>query len=119
VSELRAELAVIVEQLVHTAQANGTGRDITLDALGEAIGIRAVSFPEVDAMIANLEARGFNLVTPDNLRGEQLLRSVLGSLRTLSPRLGRRPNHAEIAEHAGLSVEEVRYALLFSQIIQR
>lgn len=107
-----------MKQLLEASAAPGSP-DISLDALGEAIGARSVSYPEIDAMMALLEAEGRRITAPAGQQGEALLRRVLETLRALAPQLGRRPNHHEIAEHAGMSVEQVRQALLFAQVMQR
>jgi hypothetical protein len=113
VTQLRAELRKIVEQLL------AGGDDVSIDAIGEAIGVRAVSVPEVDAIIQALEDAGRTVVGAGELRGEESLRAVVGSIRTLSGSLGRKPSSMEIAEHAGLTVEQVRHALFLARIMQR
>jgi hypothetical protein len=113
---LRPELLDIVKQLLEVSLAS---REISLDALGDAIGTRSVSYPEIDAMMTMLEAEGRLIVAPAGQQGEALLRRVLDSLRVLGPQLGRRPKPSEIAEHAGMSTEEVRQALLLAQVMQR
>jgi 2-hydroxychromene-2-carboxylate isomerase len=116
VTQLRNELSAIVDKLATANQATGK---VTLDALGDAIGVLAVSVPEIDDVITRLEARGIDVVAPQNERGEEHLRKVLTALRALTPQLGRKPTTGEIAAHAGLSAEQVRYALLLSQVMQR
>jgi Sigma-70 region 3 len=116
VSDLRAELITAVEQLLIASEAS---RQVTLDELGDAVGALSVSYADIDAMISLLEARGRRVVAPAELKGEQLLGSVLKTLRTLRPALGRRPTHEEIAKDAGLSVDEVRHALMLAQVMQR
>ncbi|MET0391181.1 MAG: sigma-70 domain-containing protein [Polyangiales bacterium] len=113
---LRAELQTIVEQLTEAYRDAGA---VPLDVLGEAVGLRFVSYPEVDAMISELESRGIEVSAPQSERSEELLRSVVSALRTLGPQLGRKPSTAEIAEQAGLTPDQVRQALLFAQIMQR
>ena len=115
-STLRPELLEVVKQLLEASVAS---REISLDALGNAIGPRSVSYPEIDAMMTLLEAQGRQIAAPSGQHGAELLRRVLDALRTLGPRLGRRPNHTEIAAHAGMSTDEVRQALLLAQVMQR
>ena len=114
VSGLRAELQEIVERLLqeHADQ-------ITLDQIGDAIGVRAVSTGEVDAMIDALEAAGREVAAGDKPRGEEHLHQVIRSIRELSAQLGRRPSQAEIAEHAGLTAADVSHALQLARIMQR
>jgi 2-hydroxychromene-2-carboxylate isomerase len=116
VTKLRAELTAVIEKLIRAGRAK---RAISLDALGDAIGTLAVSYPEIDAMISALEARGYQVVAPDNPRGEQHLREVLAAARALSGELGRRPNVGEICQRSGLDPEQVKHALMLARIMQR
>jgi hypothetical protein len=116
VTKLRAELTTVIETLI---RAGGAKREISLDALGDAIGTRSVSYPEIDAMISALEARGYKVVAPDNPRGEQHLREVVAAARALSNELGRRPNLGEICQRSHLDPEQVKHALMLARIIQR
>ena len=113
---LRAELTAILDALV---AASGDSRAISLDAIGDAIGARAVSYPEIDAMISALEARGYDVVASENPRGEQHLREVLAAARALSSETGRRPNLHEICERSGLPLEQVKHALMLARVMQR
>lgn len=115
-SELRAELSDVVEALI---AASRDDRAISLDALGDAIGTRTVSYPEIDAMIGALEARGYSVVAPDRPHGERHLREVLAAARKLSSELGRRPNLAEICASSGLELEQVKHALMLARVMQR
>jgi hypothetical protein len=116
VSNLRPELASVIEQLV---AGSGAVSEISLDALGDAIGTLSVSYPEIDLMISALEARGLTVVAPSNPRGEQHLREVLTTARSLSRELGRRPNIAEICERSQLDPEQVKHALMLARVMQR
>lgn len=117
VSALRPELQTILDSLLSSSVAGG---EVSLDALGDAIGAKAVSFPEVEALVAQLEAAGRKVVgSLEDLRGEEHLRSVISSVRSLQGSLGRKPTMQEIAAHAGLSLEQVRHALSLAKIMQR
>jgi len=116
VPDLRAELKLIVDDLLRSSADAG---EVSLDAIGDAIGVRAVSMDEVDAMIEALESAGRAVVGAGDLRGEASLRAVVTSIRALSGSLGRRPNHREIADHASLTLEQVRHALFLARIMQR
>ena len=96
-----------------------TTRQVSLDALGQAIGIQNVSYAEIDAMITALEARNRRVEATSEGRGEEYLRLVVEAVRTLSRELGRRPSLAEIALRTALSLDQVRYALLLARIMQR
>ncbi|MDB4942160.1 MAG: hypothetical protein JWP97_1694 [Labilithrix sp.] len=113
---LRPELQQIVDALL---AASGASREVTLDAIGEAIGVRGVTSPEIDAMIAALEARGRKVSGPQGGDGEQQLAAVVRAARELTPELGRKPTAAEIAARAGLTAEQVRHALDLLTIMQR
>jgi len=113
---LRIELQRVVDQLLIASEAS---REVTLDALGEAVGVLSVSYTEVDMLIAELEAQGRSVVSPPKEQGEELLRALLISVRQLAPELGRRPTQTEIAAHAGLTPEQVRHALLLAKVMQR
>lgn len=115
-SELRAELREIVETLLGQSEAS---EPISLDSIGDAIGSRAVSYVEVDAIIAALEIAGRTVEAGDKPSGERHLRAVIASIRALSAQLGRRPSQAEIAEHAGLTRSQVGHALQLARIMQR
>jgi hypothetical protein len=117
VSALRPELQTILESLLSASVAGG---EVSLDTLGDAIGAKAVSFPEVEALIAQLEAAGRKVIgSLEDLRGEEHLKAVITSVRSLRASLGRKPSMREIALHAGLSLEQVRHALSLAKIMQR
>jgi Sigma-70 region 3 len=116
VGSLRAELRTIVDTLLRKSVAT---REVSLDALGEAIGSRAVSYTEIDAMVASLEAKGRRVVGATDLRGEEQLRTVVATAKSLSTELGRRPNIAEISARAGLSLNQVKHALVLARVMQR
>jgi DNA-directed RNA polymerase sigma subunit (sigma70/sigma32) len=102
-----------------SSRRSSASDEVTLDALGEALGARAVSHAEIDAMIAALEARGVKVVAPEGGGGEERLRVVVATARALVAELGRKPRPAEIAARSGLSEDEVRRALALAQVIQR
>lgn len=115
-SSLRAELQAIVDGLL---ERSADTLQVHLDAIGEAIGARAVTAPEIEAIIAALESSGRTLIGPSGGEGETRLKTVITTARTLGPQLGRRPTVAEIATASGLSDNEVRHALLLVRIMQR
>lgn len=116
VSILRRDLLEIVDRLV--AESPGS-ESISLDDLGQAIGLKSVSYAEIDAMISALEARDRKVEATTEGRGEEYLRLVVDALRTLSYELGRRPSLNEIALRTRLNHEQVRHALLLARIMQR
>ena len=113
---LRPELQSIVDRLL---ASGNSGDPITLDALGEAIGSRAVTSPEIDAMITALEAKGQQVRAPEGGHGPGTLKQVLTTARVLRTELGRTPRPDEIAARAGLSAEQVTHALALARVMQR
>lgn len=113
---MRPELQAILDDLLAASEDT---RELHLDAVGEAIGARAVTTPEIEALIDALETAGRTLLAPQGGAGELRLKTVLTTARILGPELGRRPNVAEIAARSGLSEEEVRHALDLAKVIQR
>jgi hypothetical protein len=113
---LRPELQAIVDALLAESASSG---EVPLDAVGEAIGARAVSAPEIEAIIDALDAAGRKLVGPEGGTREDRLKAVVTAARTLAPTLGRKPTVAEIAAEAGLTEAEVRHALTLLKIMQR
>lgn len=112
---LRPELRAIVDALLATGQ-----KTLSLDALGDALGARAASADEIDAMMRALEAEGRVISGSEdpNVRGEDRLKQVLASARVLRAELGRAPKPAEIAAHAGLDEDAVRHALGLARTMQ-
>jgi hypothetical protein len=113
---LRPELAAIVDQLLAASAPKET---ISLDALGDVIGTRAISADEIDAMMRALEAHDRVIGAPEGGGGEEHLRTVIATARALSRSLGRRPTIAEIASQASIAERDVRHALFLARIMQR
>lgn len=113
---LRHDLAAVVEALVGSSK---DGRKVSLDQIGDAIGTKAVSTDEIELVFATLEARGVEITGPEGGGGEERLRQVVASARTLAGSLGRRATIAEIAADAGLTELEVRHALALARVMQR
>lgn len=113
---LRPELVAVVEALLAD---RSTKTPIELDAIGEAIGILAVSADEIDLVLRAIERRGFTIATRAGGDGEAILKAVVTTARTLRSELGRTPNPAEIAARAGLSIVHVQHALSLARIMQR
>ena len=112
---MRAELRAIVDRLLAESAAGG---EVHLDTVGEAIGARAITTPEIEAIFDALDAAGRRLVGPNGGAGEERLKSVVTAARTLTLRLGRKPTVAEIAGEAGLSEAAVKHALALVKVMQ-
>lgn len=115
-STLRTELDQVVAQLLQESEASG---HVSLDQIGDAIGARAVSYVDVDAVIAALEAAGRTVEAGAKPRGEEHLQLIIRGIRELSTQLGRRPTQQELVERTGLSQAEVSHALQLARIMQR
>lgn len=113
---MRAELQAIVDALL---AASNDVREVSLDAIGEAVGARAITSEEIDAMMAALETAGRKIVGPEGGAGEGLLEKVVAAARALGPELGRKPTLGEIAARSGLSAAEVHHALALLDVMQR
>ena len=99
--------------------ASASTGEVHLDAVGEAIGTRAITTPEIEAILDALEAAGRKVVGPEGGAGEERLKTVIATARALAPELGRKPTVAEIAARSGLSEDDVRHALFLVKVMQR
>ena len=113
---LRRELRAIADGLLASSVDS---RDVTLDAIGQAIGARAITPVEIDELIGTLEAAGRSITGPQGGAGEDRLKATVAAVRVLRPELGRAPTPAEIAVKAGLSEDEVRHGLTLLKVMQR
>lgn len=113
---LRPELTALVEALL---EGTASGDRIELDAIGEAIGARAISQAEIDEILTEIERRGRRVTSRRGGDGEAILRRVLELARAMRVELGRPPRADEIASRAGIAREEVLHALSLARIMQR
>jgi len=113
---MRAELLNVLERLLAASEDTNA---VSLDRIGEALGVLAVGADEIDALFAELEARGRRITGPEGGGGQERLRVVIAVARELSRELGRKPRLAEIAERAGLDEEKVRHALALAKVMGR
>lgn len=113
---MRQELHKVLEALLVESEVSG---QVHIDRIGEALGLVAAGADDVDAMLDILEASGRKVVAPEGGGGELRLHAVLKAARALTPTLGRKPRPKEIAEHSGLTEEEVRTALALAQVMGR
>ena len=99
-----------------------TGKDsqtpVSLDEVAEAIGAAAVTMPEIEAIFDALDAAG-HPVTAEQRNPPAALSRVLSTVRSFSAISGRKPTLTEIAQHSGLSLGEVRFALLYARVLVR
>lgn len=88
----------------------GTGR-VDLDDIAEVVGLRAVSYEEVDLIIERLEAEGLRVGEPLDEGDVAVMRAILAAARRLRLEMGRRPTVEEIAAASGHAPHAVRRAL--------
>lgn len=115
-SKLRAELEKVLNELLN---ASRTTNVVTLDAVGDAIGARAISTDEIELLISRLEDAGRSVLAPQGGDGESWLHKVVDAARALTEELGRKPTANEVAQRAKLTTAQVRQALQLLTIMQR
>ncbi len=113
---MRAELTALVDDLL--AGSAGSG-EVTLDDIGDALGTRAVSSEEIDAILDALEAAGRRIAEPEARDRVRDLRVVVAAARELTASLGRRPTTEEIASATKLAATDIRTALLLARVMGR
>ena len=113
---MKPELQAVLDALLAESK---TTSEVSLDALGEALGTHAISTDDVDEIMQALENAGRKVIGPEGGGGEDRLKVVVTTARALVAELGRKPRVEEIAQRSGLSVDEVRQALALSQVMQR
>ena len=91
---------------------------VSLDRVAEAIGAAPVTMQDIEAILDALEAAG-RRVEAERADPPAALAQVLKAVRGFSAVSGRRPTVPEIAQHSGLSVGEVRFALLYARVLVR
>lgn len=101
-----------IEKILRALLARHAGEDhIHLNDLAEVIGTQAVSQDEIEALVTELERRGFRVGEEPDERDVAVMREVLASARRLQGELGRKPTVDEIAAAAGRPPHMVRRAL--------
>jgi len=110
---LRSELQSVVDALLARGSAS-----LSLDEVAEAIGELSVSSDEIDELLTAVAAH-VSIDAEPRVGARESLGRVLASARVLKTELGRAPLPDEIAQHAGLSRESVRLALLYARTLSR
>jgi hypothetical protein len=113
---LPPKLVAVAARLIAQSEAS---KQVTLDAIGEAIGVVAVSTDDVDVLLTWLEHAGRQVVGPEGARGVGNLQRVMPAARALATRLGRAPSLAELAAETGLAEADVRHALALGRVMGR
>lgn len=105
---MRPVVEAIVAELLARHRASGR---VHLNDIDEVIGATAVSYEEVDDLIARLEAEGIAVGEPPDDAAIVVMREVVASARRLRGALGRAPTVVEIAHDSGHAEHLVRRAL--------
>lgn len=113
---MKPELRAVLEALLAESEDSS---EVSLDALGEALGTHAISTDDVDEIMRALEGAGRKVIGPEGGGGEDRLKMVVTTARALVAELGRKPRIEEIAQRSGLSEDDVRHALALAQVMQR
>jgi hypothetical protein len=95
-----------------------TGR-VDLDDIAEVVGLRAVSYEEVELIIERLEAEGLRVGEPLDEGDVAVMHAILAAARRLRLELGRRPTIEEIAAASDHAPHTVRRALEHAQRASR
>ncbi len=111
----RPEVERIVDALLVASEESGV---VTLDDVGAAVGVAAVTPDEIDAFMGRLEEVR-KVEAPEGARGEGHLRTVLWAIRAFTAKSGRRPTLAEVARDAALEESDVRNALALARVMGR
>jgi hypothetical protein len=110
---VRPIISIILQRLL----APGC-RTISLDEIGDAIGAEAISQTEIEALLDALEQAGNQVGGPSPSIKEHL-RAVLREARAIRERSQTPPHARDIALATGLSVSDVRAALLYASVLSR
>jgi len=77
-----------------------------------------VTMADIEAIFDALDAAG-HPVTAERRDPPAALAQVLSTVRSFSAISGRKPTLAEIMQHSGLSLGDVRFALLYARVLVR
>lgn len=98
--------------------SRGSPREISLDEIGEAIGVRFAEPRLIEELFARLEGAGFVVAVPGSADLRERLLRVLTLARTLRE-AGQSSGLAELAGALGWSVRETRTVLLYGEVLAR
>ncbi len=93
-------------------------RTVSLDQIGEAIGLDWATAAQIEHLFQKLEARGFAVADESPASLAPLLARVLAAARELRT-AGLAKTPSSIAERTGLTPREVRVALLYGEVLGR
>jgi hypothetical protein len=110
--------APVVSAILATLLADAVAAVVSLDAVADAIGAAPVTMQDIEAIFDGLEAAGRH-VEAERRDPPAALKQVLATVRRFSAVSGRRPTVPEIAQHSGLSIADVRFAMLYARVLVR
>lgn len=110
---MRPEIEAMLRQLLARNESV-----IALDTVGEVIGAERISQDEIELLFTKLQQAGKAIGAPTS-KVRLHLAPVLAHARRLKQERQGTPNVSEIAAATGLSVAEVRAALLFASVMGR
>jgi len=110
---MRPEVEAVLQFLLSSEP-----RELSLDAIGDAIGAMRITQDEIEQLLGAIENAG-KTIGGSSPQVRQHLRPVLEQARRLKLERQATPNVESIAEATGLSTTEVRAALLYAQVLGR
>ena len=113
---MRPPVRAVLDELM---VASAPGGELSLDAIGDAIGDLAITPEEIGWVLDALERDGRRVGTTAGLSSVAALAGVLASARALRQELGRPARVDELSARSGMSEREVRRALLFARVMSR
>ncbi len=113
---MRADLESWLNEIEQRLLPEGP-RVLSLDEIGEAIGVDSVGSDDVEALLAHLEAAGATIVGTNDEGLAPLLKKVLLTAHRLKAE-GERPSPENIAARSGLSPRAIRVALLYADVLK-
>lgn len=109
--------AAVVPSIIATLLSENA-EVVSLDSLADAIGALPVTMADIEAVFQGLEDAG-RRIEAERRDPPAALAQVLATVRSFSAVSGRRPTLAEIAQHSGLSLAQVRFAMLYARVLVR
>jgi hypothetical protein len=110
---MRSELDAMVQLLLARDESV-----VSLDAIGETIGAERISQIEIEELFAEIEKAGRTIGGPTP-QVRQYLHLVIDHARRLKGEQETTPNVSAIAEATGITVGQVRAALLYASVLGR
>lgn len=113
--KLPSSLASVYQHLLETSTSE---RTVSLNAIGDALGDRAVSVTEIESLFVALEGAGRQITHDSGIGAEAKLKRVVHAVRALR-KSNRQPHLPTVAAQAGLDEADVLSALALLRVMQR